>query len=179
MGKIANRYAEALYELACEESKIDLWQQQMRKVKQVFDQDVAIQAFFSHIRIDDIEKRVVLKKVFENVIDKEVLNFLFVLVDKNRMSQFQEIAKRFHTLCNVSKGIKEGFIYSIRPLSEDEIQGIEQSVSNKMAFRVNLMNRIDQSLISGIRVVVEDIVIDGSMKYRLSSLKTELLKGSR
>ena len=70
-------------------------------------------------------------------------------------------------------------MYSIRELSDEEIKQIETSVSKKLDTNVELTNRISKDLISGIRVVVEDVVIDGSMKYKLDNLRSELLKGSR
>ena len=45
--------------------------------------------------------------------------------------------------------------------------------------KLELVNKIDPTLISGIKVVVGDNVIDGSTKHRLNSLKSELLKESR
>jgi F0F1-type ATP synthase delta subunit len=57
MEKVASRYAQALFEFACESNKVDLWQQQMRLVHQVFQQDAQIGDFFSHIRIEANQKK--------------------------------------------------------------------------------------------------------------------------
>jgi len=44
---------------------------------------------------------------------------------------------------------------------------------------LELTNRVDPRLISGIKVVIGNEVIDGSMKSKIESLKSELLKESR
>ena len=49
----------------------------------------------------------------------------------------------------------------------------------RMQKKVELVNRVDASLISGVRVVIGNEVIDGSMKSRIETLKNELLKESR
>lgn len=179
MEKVANRYAEALFEFACEEHKVNDWQNQMGLIKQALAQDEKTQMFFASKRVSSEDKKALLDQAFKSSIDTYIMNFIFLLVDKSRISQFDLIARKFHRLCNGYKGIKEGFVYSIRELSDEEIKQIETSVSKKLDTNVELTNRISKDLISGIRVVVEDVVIDGSMKYKLDNLRSELLKGSR
>jgi F-type H+-transporting ATPase subunit delta len=179
MEKVASRYAQALFEFACESNKVDLWQQQMRLVHQVFQQDSQIGDFFSHIRIEADQKKSVFKQIFSNRIDTDVVNFFCLLIDKRRVSHFKEIAKEFHVLCNHSKGIKEGIVYSTRSLDSEEVKRIEDSISQKMKLNVELTNKLDPQLLSGVRVVVDDIVIDGSLRNKIDSLRHELLKGSR
>jgi F-type H+-transporting ATPase subunit delta len=179
MEKVASRYAQALFEYACELNKVDLWQQQMRLVHQVFQQDAQIVDFFSHIRIEADQKKSVFKQIFSERTDSDVVNFFCLLIDKRRVSQFSEIAKEFHILCNQSKGIKEGVVYSTRLLDIEEIKQIERSVSEKMKLNVELTNKLDPQLLSGVRVIVDDVVMDGSLKNRIDSLRHVLLKGSR
>lgn len=179
MEKVASRYAQALFEFACESKKVNLWQEQMRLIYQVFQQDSQIGGFFSHIRVEANQKKNVFKEIFSNKVDNEVVNFFCLLIDKRRVSQFSEIAKEFHVLCNQSKGIKEGTIYSTRLLDIDEIKRIEESVSKKMNLNVELTNKLDPQLLSGVRVIVDDVVMDGSLKNKIESLRHVLLKGSR
>lgn len=179
MEKVASRYAQALFEYACESDKVDLWQHQMRWVQQAFQQDSQIGDFFSHIRIEANQKKSVFKEIFSNRIDSDIVNFFCLLIDKRRVSQFSEIAKEFHILCNQSKGIKEGTIYSTRLLDIDEIKRIEESVSQKMNLNVELTNKLDPQLLSGVRVIVDDVIMDGSLKNKIESLRHVLLKGSR
>lgn len=179
MEKVASRYAQALFEFAFESNKVDLWQQQMQLVHQVFQQDPQIGDFFSHIRVEANQKKTVFKEIFSSRIDRDVVNFFCLLIDKRRVNQFKEIAKEFHVLCNQSNGIKEGVVYSTRLLDSNEVKRIEESISQKMKLNVELTNKLDPHLLSGVRVVVDDIVMDGSLKNKIDSLRHELLKGSR
>ena len=179
MEKVASRYAQALFELACESERIDQWQQQMHLIHQIFQQDPQIGDFFSHIRVEAKQKKELFKSIFSDKIDVSLVNFFCLLIDKRRVSQFKEIAKEFHVMCNLSKGIKEGIVYSMRPLDQQEIRRIEHSVSEKMKLNVELTNKLDPHLLSGVRVIVDDIVMDGSLRSKIDSLRHELLKGSR
>ena len=56
---------------------------------------------------------------------------------------------------------------------------IEQAMAKRQGQNLELTNRVDPRLISGIKVVIGNEVIDGSMKSKIESLKSELLKESR
>ena len=176
MDGVSVRYATALFELACEKQCADKWQEQMEFVKSVFANNKDYLAFFSHYRITKEEKRSVLLSVFKDRIDRDLLNFLQLLLDKRRISNIVGIATAFNTICNDAKGVSSGIVYSVNELSAEHKKEIEESVGKKLGMKLELVNKLDPTLISGIKVVVGDNVIDGSIKHRLDSLKSELLR---
>lgn len=175
----AARYAQGLFDLALERQKLTVWQKQMRLVKKVFRMDENFKSFFMNNQISKADKKDVLRQAFGASIDKEVLNFLCLLVDKHRLKEIMMIVKNFNTLCNEAKGIKEGIVYSAYELSEDDIQQLEKAVSAKLQDQVELENQIDKNLISGLKVVIDDMVMDDSMRYKINALKETLLKDVR
>lgn len=176
MEQVSQRYAEALFELANELHVTDDWQEQMRAVKNVFTENTEFLKVLCHYRVSKEEKKDLIIKTFDGKIDKNIVNFFQLLVDKRRISNIIGIATAFNTLCNDAKNIKEGYVYSVNMLNKDEITSIENAVSKKLDCKVELQNRINQDLISGVKVVVGDVVLDGSMRNRLDSLTSELLK---
>ncbi|MBE6113986.1 MAG: F0F1 ATP synthase subunit delta [Erysipelotrichaceae bacterium] len=176
METVSSRYATALFELACEKQCADNWQEQMRFVKSVFAKNKEYLAFFSHYRITLEEKQAVLRGVFENKIDRDLMNFLFLLLDKKRIGNIVKISTAFNTLCNEAKNVSEGIVYSVNELSAEQKDAIEATVGKKLGVTLDLTNRLDANLISGVKVVVGDNVIDGSLQHRITSLKSELLK---
>ncbi|MDD6468138.1 MAG: F0F1 ATP synthase subunit delta [Erysipelotrichaceae bacterium] len=178
MNSVTARYAEALFELAQEENKIDLWQQQMDLVQQVIEKNPQIIRILSHSKIEQEEKKSIIEQVFASL-DRPVFNFLRLLVDKGRINYIQEISLAFHRMCNESKGIQEGVVYSAYPLDRSEVQMLEEAVSKKLNQKVELKTKLDDRLILGAKIVVDDKVIDGSLKNRMEMLRTSLLKESR
>lgn len=49
-----------------------------------------------------------------------MVNFLFVLVDKNRTAEIRKIRKQYIRLYDKERGLAEGEIYSANPLSEEQ-----------------------------------------------------------
>jgi ATP synthase, F1 delta subunit len=178
MNNVSIKYAEALFDIAVEEDRIDVWQNQIRDVSDCFKEYPELKRVFSHVKIEEEEKRQLARDLFSHV-DRIIMNFIQLLVDKNKLSNIVEITTEFNHLCNLHNNIEEGIVYSAYPLQETEIQEITQAVTKKMGKQVQLKVKIDSSLVLGIKVVVNDKVIDGSLRNRIDMLRNTLLKESR
>lgn len=177
MDTIASRYAKALIELAIENNKVEVYQKQVKYVHSVIKENKELVEFLKCYTIESSNKKDLLKKIFSNDIDLEVLYFLFLIIDKKRINYLERIFVEFNSECNEYRNILEGTIYSYEKLDEIQINKIEESVALKLNKRVELSNVIDASLIGGIKVVVNDTVFDNSIASRMQSLKQELING--
>jgi len=72
--------------------------------------------------------------------------------------------------------ITSGVVYSVYLLSEALLKELESALSEKYECVIELENRIDPSLIHGIKVEIDNFVLDDSTKAKLASLKEQLLK---
>lgn len=175
MSQAAHRYAEAFFELAQEEGKVKAWKQQMNQVALVMDSVPELKGFFGAVKITNEEKKQLIIKSFEGRIDETCLNFLCLLTDKKRINEVSMILKDFHSLCNAHEGIEEGTVYAARALSDAQIKELENSFEVR-GRHVELTLKVDESLISGFKIVLDDEVIDASMKSKITRMKNELLK---
>ncbi len=179
MSQLTERYATALFELAVQESAVPLYQKQIKELIEIFSGNESLQSFFDAVQISPTEKKDLLTKAFKGKIEPLLFNFLNLLVDKKRINHAVEIMKEFNSMCNRELNIQEGFVYSARSLSDEQIRQLEATLSQKNNMNVELHNLIDERLISGIKVVINNQIIDLSMKNRIESMKNELLKESR
>ena len=175
MNEIASRYAVALFSIAEEENKISELQAEVRQINQIFQEnrefvDVLTSAFLTHE-----DKIQALEKVLVGV-DENIVSLLKVVVKNNRSSYIPDIFEAFNTLCNDSRGILEGIVYSTEKLDSKVIERIAAKISKIENRTVELKNKIDPSLIGGVKVVVHDRIYDGSIKNQLSQMKESLLK---
>ena len=175
MESIASSYGLALFEIAKEENKLDLYKQNLEFIQEALDQSHL--KFFNQKMVNQEDRIALLEKCFKENVQPMVLNFLKLLVVKGRMTNLFEIIKEYKELYNEALGLVEGIVYSTTVLNNDQIKAIETAVSKKEGKKVLLTSKIDESLIGGIKVVIEDHVYDGSMKNKINSLQNELLKG--
>lgn len=175
MDIICMRYAESLFDLAKEEKAIDTYQKDMLKIQEVFE-DESFVKFFSHVAVLDEVKIDVLKKSFEGQVSLYVYNFLLLLIKRRRIRYIQGICQQFQSLCNDYFGIKEGKLYSAYELDDSQVKKVEHAIGKNEGKKVKLRVVIDERLIGGIKVEVDNHVYDDSLSYKLESLKQELLR---
>ncbi|MFQ7799367.1 MAG: ATP synthase F1 subunit delta, partial [Coprobacillus cateniformis] len=93
-----------------------------------------------------------------------------------RIKYIREICQQFQSLCNDYFGIKVGKVVSAYPLDDKQLQKIEHAIGIKEGKKVKLRVVIDERLIGGIKVEIDNHVYDDSLSYKLESLKQELLR---
>lgn len=109
--RVANRYAEALFSLAKDQNKVEEWQQEVSQIKEIFKQNPALTEVFAYVKITASEKNELITKAFSSF-DRQIVNFLHLLVDKGRINYLTEIADVFNKQCNDFRGIDQGIVYS-------------------------------------------------------------------
>ena len=177
--QVAERYGQALFELAKESGELVRWGQQARGFAAVVEENPQLLDFFNAVKISAEEKKQMVNTLFAGQVDNMLVHFLDLLIDKKRTKHTVEILRQFISLENAERGVAEGVVYSARKLAKEDVARIEQAMAKRQGQNLELTNRVDPRLISGIKVVIGNEVIDGSMKSKIESLKSELLKESR
>ncbi|MDD2591268.1 MAG: ATP synthase F1 subunit delta [Erysipelotrichaceae bacterium] len=175
MNKIASRYSLALLELAQEEDRLQFYCEQMAMVKEVFKQNPELLPFLNHYLIPKEDKKAVINRIFATDDNMSVVRFIWLIVDHTRVNLLQIIIDDFLDQAYLAQGIMIGKVYSIKKLDRQELKDIELAVANRVDKKVLLENIIDRELMAGVKVVIKDMVIDGSLKNRISLLKDSLL----
>lgn len=177
INEVADRYSEGLFLLAKESDDISNKKKQALGLLKVFEETPDLALFFKAVKVSAEEKKALICKVFGNKIDEDLLHFLELLVDKDRMGYVQEILREYVRKINDDLSIKKAIVYSVRPLEESDLTKIKEALNKKHNCLVELENKLDPGLIAGIKVVMENQVTDISMKNKIDSLKESLLKG--
>lgn len=176
MEAIAKTYAKSLFDLAVDENKVATYRSDIEVVLEVFKNNPSFVSFFNHVLIEDQKKYQLLDDSFKSSIEGYVLNFLKLLVKKRRITHIKDICIAFVAQCNEQLGIEEGIVYSSYALSLEEIAQIESSVGQSENKKVTLKAIVDETLIGGIKVQLNNRIIDASIKNKLEALKKELMK---
>lgn len=168
-------YGEALFQAADETGKRDLILDEACQLLGIFEQQPDFYAFINFPAISAQEKKTVLRNVFEGKICQELLNFLYILVDKGRTRHFPRIVKAYKELVNREEGCSYGTIYSVESLKPDQIVSFEEQTSQLLQNKVKLENQLDPKLIGGVKILVDGRIIDASIRKRFEDLGNKLL----
>jgi F-type H+-transporting ATPase subunit delta len=107
-------------------------------------------------------------------IDLVLNNFVEVLSANNDIKLFGEIETEFHRLELAKKGTKLAEVTSAHALSKENERNIIQELNKIVKGDVELKKKIDERILGGVVIRLDDQLIDASVKGDLDKLKEEL-----
>ena len=175
MLEIARNYASALLSLAVDDNKVILYQEEVKELRKIIRDNpdflLLIESRFLSVK----EREENAEKLLSNF-STDVVNFIKIIIKHNRVNYLVDILDAFNSLCNENRDIVEGLIYSAFPLEEATLLKIKKKISEIDNHEVDLIPRIDPSLIGGVKVVINSHVYDGSIKNQLEKMQIDLLR---
>ena len=108
--------------------------------------------------------------------DKILDNFVKVLAENNDLRLFEEISSEFHRLELQKKGIKEVEITSASPINKENEQMILHELNKIVKGDFEVKKKIDEKIIGGVMIQVDDKMLDATVKNQLEELKKDLMQ---
>lgn len=103
-----------------------------------------------------------------------VSGFLALLAQNGRMKLLPEIAGLFEQFRAEAEQIVRATITSAAPMTQGELDTLVSALKRRFGREVEVESRIDESLIGGAVIDTGELVIDGSLKGKLSRLESAL-----
>mgnify|MGYP004460159147 FL=1 len=179
ISEVAARYGYGLYQLAKEEDTVAEKCSQCECLLTALEESDDLLIFLRAVKITAEEKKEYLESTFKDVFDKDMINFLKLLVDKDRTYYLKEILRMYIELADDELGIQKAIVQSAKPLSEADMQEIKTALEKNTGKTIVLQNTVKPELIAGIKVIVGNTVTDNTFKNKMETLKQVLLKGGR
>ena len=167
-------YGRALYEAARDCGKADEIRKELDSLTALFKEEPQLYEFFCTPVISAEKKKDFVLEVFQGKLSQEMVNFLCVLADKRRGRNLLKIADQYKALMDEEAGFAVGEIYSVNPLSDEELARMEEEAGKLLRKKIRLKNLTDKSLVGGVKIFAEGKVIDASVKGQLLDMKNFL-----
>ena len=177
MDSLYLRYSTALLDIAEEEKKIEEYKEALSVLNDTFKSEPKIKEYLDSYFVEFNDKEEMVNNLTKEFKLKNLNHFLLVLIKNHRFHDYSKFEKEFRKLANKKIGVLDGFIYSVNPMDQKDINKIEKSLTSKLGKKVELENKIDTNLIGGVKVFVDDHVYDGSLKGQIDKLGKDLRKG--
>ena len=171
---VSKRYALALFETGLELDRLKQFKDEINNVSNVLEMEPKIEMILTHPKISNDEKKELLDNLFEKHVSREMLNFLYVIIDKRRERYIREISEHYNFLYNEEKNIVSATVVTAVPMAKNQEEKLKVILNNKLNKKVELNNVVDKSLIGGAMLKVDNKGIDGSVKGQLDSIKKSL-----
>ena len=166
-------YAKAIYELALEEDKVDLFWDQFIVVDKT-DENADFKKIMDSPMIEIGDKKKIIEKVYYKL-DKTFLNFLFVLVDHGRFNLCDKIGHEYRKLVRSDKNIMFIDVITASELTDKQKDKIVNSLNQKYNDKtLQFKYIVKPDLLGGIQIISNGVSIDMSFKASLDRIKEEL-----
>jgi len=105
-----------------------------------------------------------------------IKNFVKILATRNELGKASDITHEFTKIWNKEQGIVEGELVSARELSEEIKTLLNGQIVKLLKIKeIRLESIVDQDILGGFVVKMDDMVIDGSIKHQLINLKNKIV----
>ena len=171
---VARRYAIAVFQLATEAGQADAVGKDLHVLSEAIYEDPTTKAFFLAPIIDRKEKERVLLGAFSGKANEIALNTILLLVRKRREVLLKEIVAQYDELQLAARGEEPLAITSAKRLSEQDLRALVARLEQIYSKKFDVSHDVDPDLIGGLRIMMGDRRIDGSVEGRLEDLTRTL-----
>jgi len=172
--QVAERYAQALFELAMEEEVLGETEKQFRELIDVINDSDDLKKLINHPKLSNGQKKETLTELFENQLSSYLMNFLKILIDKGRVDYLHTIYQQFKKLVDMQENILEVQVISPIDLANKYQEKLKIKLENITEKAISLKLKVQPDLLGGLILKIGDKVVDGSLLNHLKKLENTL-----
>lgn len=171
------RYALALYQLAEEKDKVKEYLEELEQIVQLVKSQPKLLEVIEHPEVSTSAKEEIFTNIFKGNVSEDIFSFLVLLIKKGRISQLEGNCREFENIYLEKNNTVIAKVKTVVDLNEEEKKALIEKLEKKLDKKVLIKSEIDPSIIGGVYVNVNNEVIDGTIKSKLSEMRKIMLKG--
>jgi F-type H+-transporting ATPase subunit delta len=171
------RYAQAVFELAMERNELESWQEGLKKIADSTANE-QLMALLESPRVPFDTKKELLEKQLGKI-NPLVFNLALLLVQKGSLRLGGDISRQFIALLDTHRGVERANVIAAVPLSDEDRKTISSRLGKMVERKVVVEDKVDSSIIGGFIARIGDMLVDGSVRQRLESLKKSLVEARK
>ncbi len=171
MNYVAFQYAEALFSLANEQNQVDSIFAGFKEIKEAFDAD--IYKFLIHPKVSKKDKKEILLKIVQNDL---LRSYIFVLIDNSRIELLEDTLMEFEKIVNNQNKMMKVQVFSKKSLTSEQVKQLVTNLEKRHNRKIELENIVDETIVGGLRIEFEGMILDDTINNYLHSLKANLTK---
>lgn len=175
-GKVAKRYAKALFEV-CQEDRFDAIQNALNQLAKIWDENVELRTCLNNPGIKFDERLDVVTALAGKVLsgEKVLANFMSTLLSNKRLGLLSMIAAYFAELVSQHRAVVPLEITSAFQLSDQEKMEFERQVTQTLNASASFTWNVDYKILGGVLIKSGDRLLDCSVNGALNRLHENLI----
>jgi len=176
MAGISKRYGRALYDLAQKRGSLEACLDQAPAVRDALEMPES-RRILQHPHISREEKLAFIQTAFSGNLHELLKDFLSLLIVRGRAAIAAEALTEFIQLGMEWRGQVEAHVVSAAPLRDEQLSAIQTVLARKLGKQVDMVSKVDPSLIGGFLIAVDGHCIDRTVQRRLADMRNSIEKG--
>jgi F-type H+-transporting ATPase subunit delta len=177
MQEAARVYAEALFDVAKDKGKLDAVRDELAQFVDAVDGNRELQVFFFSPYFSSAEKVAGLVRAVSEA-NQELLNFLELLIEKQRMPEIFRIRRQLDELWKQENRRIDVTVTSAVTLEPAVVEKVGEEIERQTGQKVDLSSHVDAEILGGIVLQVGNKVLDASIRSRLEKLRKSVAQAA-
>ena len=171
----ASRYAEAVFELATDEGRIEDWRRHLTAIRDLVS-DPVVEAVLENPTIPAARRMELIAA--PKFLEPEATNLVRMLIESGRVDQAAGILDEYEQLADEAAGRVRATVTTAVELSADDRERLGRQLSARLGKQVRLTAAVDRRIVGGLKLQYGDHLIDASLASRLQQLRRRLADAS-
>jgi F-type H+-transporting ATPase subunit delta len=172
---VARRYARALLSLGLEEGRFEQYGDELEAVVEARKASRELASILDNPGYSPQQRRAAVDAVSSALnLSPLTVNFLQLLIDRQRIGDLAQIARVYRTLVDQQAGRVRATITSAGPLSEHQLERLREAIGRMTGRSIVLEAKTDPSIIGGVVAQVGAKLLDGSLRTQLERMREDL-----
>ena len=174
MSNISKAYADALFELSIEENILEEIKSQTALLLQVLEENADFVKLLNAPTVTKEEKINLTDGVFSTKINKHLLNFIKVMIQRKDTAEMKASFTDFEKLYNKHNNIEKATVITAVAMSDELKTRLVDKLQAITGKNIVLTNKVDPACLGGVILQMEDKQFNDSIFAKLETLKTQL-----
>lgn len=167
-------YANALYDLAKEESMIDTVRGDLFNVSKVFEENKGYSVLLNSPTLSIDERLSLIDDAFSSTVCEYVINFLKILTERKLAHLFCECCDFFFAKYDREHNIEHVRVITAVPLLDTLTEKLKSKLESITGKTIVLHKEVEPDCLGGVILRFDSKQIDGSVRNRLDEMKKQI-----
>ena len=172
INEISIRYSNALILSASNKDEIKEISKNFSNFLQIIERSNDLRTFINNPLINSKKKSGILNKVCKtSSYNDNFRGFIVILTKHGKISLIKKVFLEFKKIIDLKDGLTEVFVTTSEALEKKIEEEIKNKLSETLNLKIKLKKIINPEIIGGIIIKIKSIMIDNSIKSKLTDYK--------
>lgn len=170
MKQTNKEYAEALFSIAQENNSVKEYSFHLQEIYSLIMENKGYTEYLSSPAMALSERLAAIDEAFADRVPEYIVSFIKLLCENGRIKELGESIEEFFRLEMLESNTVNVTVYSSIPLDAEQKEKLCKKLETKHKKAIRATYVEDKNLIGGIKIVMDDKVLDGSIRRQLKEV---------